>query len=393
MSGKPETRGPNTWRLRVYAGRDPLTKQPRQVTETFHGGIRAAQKRLDQLSAEVAEGRHGGSNATVSQLLDAWLKTARSRISPTTVSIYEDAIAFLKGTSLAAVKLNRLEVHDVDLAYAELREQKVTVHRRIQVHKALRAALYQAMDWGWIRSNPAQRAKKPAVPKKRPGVLSIDDLQEVLVVGNRADPDLAGVILLGYLTGLRRGALCGLKWPDLEWWIVKDKDGNDHKLGELTLRIARVINKGAVIERPMKMREDGEEETLPIGEMAVEVLLRIQGLQQARAQQLRKEWPPDGWVLSYDGCGFEPRRPDKVGKQMSAIGKTAGLQLNPHKLRHSMATEMMKRGVDAGAVAGLLLHADPALTLRVYDHPDQQRARDATAVLEKALAAPAEEAS
>ena len=37
-----EERKLGVWRIRAYAGRDPVTNAPRQVTKTVHGGKREA---------------------------------------------------------------------------------------------------------------------------------------------------------------------------------------------------------------------------------------------------------------------------------------------------------------------------------------------------------------
>ena len=50
-----------------------------------------------------------------------------------------------------------------------------------------------------------------------------------------------------------------------------------------------------------------------------------------------------------------------------------------------MATYLLGRGVDVSTVAERLHHADPALTLRTYDHPDAEQVGKAAAVLGPAV--------
>ena len=47
--------GSGAWRLRVYAGRDPLTDNPIQVQRTFRGTETAARKALAKLVTDVEE--------------------------------------------------------------------------------------------------------------------------------------------------------------------------------------------------------------------------------------------------------------------------------------------------------------------------------------------------
>jgi hypothetical protein len=67
-------RQPGAWELRVRTGREPLTGEYRQVSRTFRGGKRLAEAELARLSAEVADGRHGGITRTVGFLLERWLE-------------------------------------------------------------------------------------------------------------------------------------------------------------------------------------------------------------------------------------------------------------------------------------------------------------------------------
>ena len=72
MQGSLADRGDDTWRLRVFAGRDPVTSKQRFVTETFHGTKRQAQRRLARLVTDVDEGNRQGTNATFGTLISGW---------------------------------------------------------------------------------------------------------------------------------------------------------------------------------------------------------------------------------------------------------------------------------------------------------------------------------
>jgi hypothetical protein len=57
-------RSKGVWELRAYIGTDPETGKPRQKSRTFRGCGRAANKALDKLVYEVAEGQDVGTTAT-----------------------------------------------------------------------------------------------------------------------------------------------------------------------------------------------------------------------------------------------------------------------------------------------------------------------------------------
>jgi integrase len=355
MKGTIRERSKGVWELRVYTGRDPITKRPRQVSRTFHGGKRDANTELAKMVTEQADGRRGGTNCTLEVLLDAWLAEAKTRISPVSYAVYEDSVNRIKTTDIVLVRLNRLGPHDVDQCYSTLREGGTTDHVMVQVHRYLRAALNKGMAWGWTDHNPTAQANKPTAPKAPPPQTTVAEVKSLVEAAEKTDPDLAVIILLASLTGLRRGELCGLRWSDVEGRT-------------LVLRRSRVIARGAVVEKGLKMRQTGEEDRVPLDDLAMAILDRLRGYQVARAEGLGIDIPEDGWLLSHDGMGNTPRRPDAFGRQLSAAGKVAGMKTSPHKLRHFMATELLGRGTDIGTVAERLRHRDKALTLRTYTH-------------------------
>lgn len=80
MSGTLREKPPGSgkWEMRVYVGRDPATRKPVQVSQTFKGGAREARKALAAFAAEVHAGKHVGTKATFGKLLDDWHDTSRS---------------------------------------------------------------------------------------------------------------------------------------------------------------------------------------------------------------------------------------------------------------------------------------------------------------------------
>jgi hypothetical protein len=45
-------RGPSTWLVRIYVGRDSETKNRKYISKTIHGVLRVAQAQLNRLLAE-----------------------------------------------------------------------------------------------------------------------------------------------------------------------------------------------------------------------------------------------------------------------------------------------------------------------------------------------------
>lgn len=360
-------RSPGVWELRVYVGRDPVTGKPRQVSRAFRGGKRAANTALAQLVVDQQAGELGGSNGTVGQLLDEWLRTGTPEITNVTRATYVRTVDLLK-PALGSVKLAKLGPHDIESAYQAMGEGGTTPFVLRQCHVSLRAALTKAVRWGWIRSNPAKDVPAPRVPKVAPWSPTPQQVSALIHELDKTDPDLAAMVTVAALTGLRRGELCGLRWSDLED-------------GELRIQRAWVVADG----RPeLSLPKMGKVATLVLSEPVAEALVRVMWAQEDRGRALGIALDWDGWILSADGLGKDPRKPDHVGRAIVAAGKTAGQIIRLHQLRHFAATTLLAEGVDIRTAASQLRH-DPRVLLDHYAAQDPVRRQEAADVLGRAL--------
>jgi len=57
-TGQIVRRGPTTWLVRIYVGRDPQTRRRRYVGKFIRGGLRSAQAHLNRMLAERDLGRN-----------------------------------------------------------------------------------------------------------------------------------------------------------------------------------------------------------------------------------------------------------------------------------------------------------------------------------------------
>lgn len=64
----------------------------------------------------------------------------------------------------------------------------------------------------------------------------------------------------------------------------------------------------------------------------------------------------------------EPLRYQAVHKLVGRLQQRTGIRFNLHALRHSLATELLRKGVPLEVVSKLLTHRSPATTLGTYAH-------------------------
>ena len=189
------------------------------------------------------------------------------------------------------------------------------------------------------------------------------------------EPALAALLLLGALTGARRGELCALRWTDL------DVAGRNPDHRPLRLR-----------DRGRWLREKGtkthQERTIGLDDLALGVLAKHRAQVDELAHGLKLEVRPDGFMFSRSPVGAEPMQPDFVSKFAKKVATKAGVDTHLHALRHFSATQAIAAGFDPTTVAGRLGHRDSSITLRVYSHVLEGRDRDLAEALGKTLALP-----
>ncbi len=372
---------PGVWRLRVYAGRR-ANGTPIQITKTIQAkesrrgaGKRLAKRELAAMVADVSKGNVSTGTETVGDLLDIWLAHIEADRSPTTMRKYRDLADRVVRPELGGIKPKVLTARHLDGLYTKLTSKgnKATTVRR--VHALIGAALHQAERWDMIDNNVARRASPPAVHQVRIQPPSPKEVRAIIAAAERLEPALASLLMLGALTGARRGELCALRWLDI-----------DER--ERTLTIARSVYEtvgGGWAEKGTKSHQI---RTIGLDALAVAVLRKHRLMVDGLATELDLEVLSNGFVFSRSPIGAEPIRPDIVTKFTKRVAAAAGVDTHLHALRHFSATQAIAAGFDPTTVAGRLGHRDSSITLRVYSHVLEGRDRDLAAALGRTLALP-----
>lgn len=375
-------RGDN-WEVVCYAGRDPITGKERRVSRTVPG--RPGQKRppaeAKQLEAklllEVAHGQHHTRAVTVGELLDRWLVHVRSSLSPTTMVGYDRCVRLYLRPRLGTVRLDRLTTATLDRFYGTLQASggqdgaplsAMTVRH---VHAVLRAAVAQAVTWGWVDRNVVANASPPRVPRS---VIEAPTGPTIarLVAGAANDVDLADLLALAIVSGARRGELCGLRWRDL------DLDGDDGSM--LIARAAIEVDHVVSIKGP----KHGVRR-IALGPRVVR-RLRARRLRCAEeALAFGATLVDDAYVFSEVPDGSTPMRPDLATYRFRGLARRLGIKVRLHDLRHAAVTDALADGHAVSDVAEFVGHASAKMTLDVYGHAIPAHSAGIAATLDRRI--------
>ena len=388
-------RSPGHWQLRAYVGRDHASGKPRQATQTFKGGERAAAKALAALVAEAETGRFNRTTATVSQLLDKWLEAGEWSQRPRTHYENRRKIDGRIRPTLGHFQLAELEPGIIDAAYRKWLDDglsSATVHK---YHCILSAACRQAVKWGWIDAAPTARSTPPRVQRTEMKVPTPAQVSALIKTANERNSVLATAVTLAALTGARRGELAALRWSDFD-------------LAKGSVKIARSLTV-AQGERHMGSTKTHVSRDVALDPIGVEVLTRRWNRMVDFSARTSSPMVPDPYVLSYQANGAVPVNPDTLThgfrklcetmeqpaldrlRETIALAERTDLARRDrwpyrfHDLRHFSVTTLIAAGVDVRTVANRHGHANATMTLNLYAHAIPERDREAAGLLGDSL--------
>lgn len=235
----PKTGRYDRWRIRWELPPDPYTGERRRCTRAGFATRSKAEAVLAELLGQVNNGTYvEPSRQRLGDYLTAWLEGLRVR--PTTRDNYRTQVEVHIVPRLGGVALSDLTAEQVDRLYRQLEQHGKRAGRCRtagatckdhgcarerhdglapksvrHVHTALRKALQDAVDRGYLGRNVADLANPPTQrdarsKRAREKAWTADVLRSFLA--DTSDDRLAPLWLLASTTGLRRAELCGLRW-------------------------------------------------------------------------------------------------------------------------------------------------------------------------------------
>jgi integrase len=407
-------RGVNTYLIRVYLGRDAVTKKRVEINQTMHGTLTSAKK----LEAKLKSQKESGDliktpQMALNALLDLYLDSSRHIQSETTQdkdrTYFNYYIRPYIG-SMPLVKINRNVIQQLFNFLLDKKKDEMTATRSEQVEggkglapntvknirKVLRAALNYAIKEKLIAINPVHKTKLPAVTGSSANSLTFEEAEAFISV--KDDFWYGDAFVFQLHTGLRPQELLSLIWEDIDSeqgtvrierackWIrgvftgfgpTKSK-GSDRVIGlapehlEL-LKLHREKQQKVITERKAKGKPYGEPK---IKGWVMRERLRQSHLYDSPELIFSK---PDGMVPNY----VVPRNELKVMLQHAGI-KGGQTNYRWYDLRHTHATFLLTFGLPNHEVAERMGHSVQTL-LTTYAHFLKSRRSDAATLFVKRI--------
>lgn len=371
-TGKAEIR----YEVLTDAGRDPVTGKRRQVRRRFKTE-REAREELSQVRTQASKGTFvARKQLTIAEAIDDYL-AARHNLRATSLSKLGYDLAVLK-QFYGDMQIQQLTKAHIDRMVRQLVKGGTTTPPTEKfpkgrtrrpwgpkaVNKVIAATsrlLEDAHRQGLVPRNVAVGVTRVASSHQTLDTFTTGEVKEFLIKVDR-DDRLAHAWHLA-LTGLRRGEIAGLRWSDV------DLDAHT-----LTIVNNRVSAGGRSVENDPKSFTSRR--TLPLPERLVSALRDARERQRRERELAGSAYRSGEYVVSNEiGDPYSPAVLSRYWRD--SLARVGMRHLKLHGARHTAATLMHLDGVPTAVIAAYIGHNDPALTMRLYAHSQDDALRAA----------------
>lgn len=206
--------GTNKWRI-VYDVPRGADGKRRQKTETVHGDLEQAEKRLTEVNGEIRCGQYvDPKEMTVGKYLDDWIRDyAEINVRSRTLRGYNSIIRSHLKKNFGAMNLEDLEAYHVQEYYAECIQSGLSAQTVLNIHRLFSQLLKQAVHWGLLQRNVLDEIAPPSTKRAEARILTPEEIDVLLETTKGTDFFLP--IHLGIFTGMSRSEVLGLQFRDV----------------------------------------------------------------------------------------------------------------------------------------------------------------------------------
>lgn len=348
---------PDTWVYRYYAEKNGSRVYKKQIVGTVveFPKRKDAEKAVTQLRVDVNDGA-AFAPMNMEQLAAHYQVVELPSKAFSTQEGYKNYIEIhvlpkWGKHNLSAVKSVEVEAWLRCLKTA--RGKVASPGTRTKIRNLMSAMFSHGIRYEWAARNPISAVRTSSKRLRTPDILAPEEFQSLI----QELPERARVIvLLAGTTGLRRGELIGLRWGDINFELSQ---------ADVTRSIWRNVEgdtKTEVSRRPVPLHP-----------------IVIEALERWRKESLYAS-EADFVFPSIEKNGTQPISPETIlRRQIRPALKKLGItkRVGFHTFRHTLGTLLRQRGIDIKTAQELLRHANPRITMEIYQQAVSAERREA----------------
>ena len=356
--------------------------KPKWITTglTIRGNKKQATKMLNEKLTELNKYNLPYHKITVSDYFKDWLNKIKTEVRPNTYRSYygnmvNHIIPYFEKKNILLQNLKPYHLEDYyksklqpnsKINSSEALSATTIKHHHQNISKALNDALRR----GIIAINPATSAKTPKTEKFRGEYLSPEQIEEMLILFKDNPIELA--VTLCAIYGLRRSEVLGLKWNNINF---------DKK--EFTIAETLQQNQGG--NYTDKPKTESSYRTLPMTDSVYHILKAHKKQQNKRKEIMGNYYIDSDYICTWNnGNVISPNYLTKTFH--TVISKSTLPKIRLHDLRHSVASNLIAKGMSVVDVQEWLGHANASTTLDVYSHAYKSSKNNIANAIEQMIA-------
>lgn len=381
------------WEARLTIGVDAGTGK--QIQRSFSGkSQKEVREKMQAAAVEVTNGTYQEpTRLTIAEWLDIWTSEYLPDVKPRTLDSYKTTIETHIKPKLGATKLQALKAPAVQKFYNELAKSGVkvakhdsggkivkkngaTVYEYVPMspksiknaHGVLHKALEQAVEIGYIHTNPADACKLPRVEK--PDIKPLDSEDISRFIKAISGHPFENIYLVTLFTGMREGEVLGLTWNNIDF--------NNETIC-ICQQLMRERGKGTYA---LVSPKNGKSRTIKAAPSVMAILKQERTKQREARLRAGKLWDNKLNLVFTNEQGRNISA-QTLYLHFKKLAERAGVPAARfHDLRHSYAVAALVSGDDIKTVQDNLGHFSSSFTLDVYGHVTEQMKQASAARME-----------
>ena len=275
---------------------------------------------------------------TYKEFVDRYMEFARINRAPTYIEQFTYAFRALE-MEVKNKYLSQINHNDIEKMVNRRRSEGKNTSTNTFI-TCLKSAFNKAIDWGLLEDNPAKKIKQKKLPKNHPIFITEDEFNKLIELEN--NPLAKSAYIIAFYSGCRISELLNIRWEDV-----------DFANNKICIKNHQNHNTKSLLQRDIPMHPKVKEtiETLPgVNEFI------LQG-------------------------HYDRRRLSGKFKEIVKKCTDVNQEMKFHGLRHSFASNLVRKGISLYIVQQLLGHSDSSVT-QIYSHLKNESLKEAIKILE-----------